>query len=188
MKMDKQANKTKATNEFKSFVYITLYFATFFATLTTYKNLILADYRISIYEYFISVIEALILSKVLLIGASRKVGSRFNDKPLIIPALYKTICFSGVLLALAIIERLIRGLWKGMSITDLFKNYAAEKWIILSECGVILSFALIPLFAFWEVNRVLGPDFLRKLFFRKRSRNEAMTNDFGAAIQKSLIP
>ncbi len=184
MKIDKQKNKTKAATEIKSFVYLTLYFTAFFVALTTYKRLVLADHGISITEYGISVIEALILAIALQIGTALQIGSRLNDRPLIIPALYKALCFIALMLVLALMERLVRGWWSGVSIADLLKNVLAEKWIILSRGGVILFFALIPLFAFREVNRVLGADFLRKLFFRKRSRNDAVTAEFYPTIQK----
>jgi hypothetical protein len=72
-----------------------------------------------------------------------------------------------------------------MSIADFFKNCLAEKWTILSRGVVILFFALIPLFAFWEINRVYGADFLRKLFFKERSRNDTVTTDFDQTIQKT---
>ena len=67
--MDKQKNNTKAATEFKSFVYLTFYFSAFFVALTTYKKLILDDHGISILEYGISAIEAVILAMALLIGA-----------------------------------------------------------------------------------------------------------------------
>jgi hypothetical protein len=184
MKMDKQENKTKAATEFKSFVYLTLYFTAFLVALTTYKRLVLADHGISIAEYGISVVEAFILAIALQIGAYFRIGSRLNNRPLIIPALYKALCFIVLMLALALMERLARGWWSGMSSADLLKNVLAEKWIILSKGLVILFFALIPLFAFREINRVLGADFLRKLFFRKRSGNDVATTDFDPAIQK----
>ena len=182
--MDKQENKTKTATEFKSFIYLTLYFTAFFVALATYKRLVLADHGISIAEYGISVVEAFILAIALQIGAALKIGSHLNNRPLIIPALYKSLSFIALMLVLALIERLVRGWWSGMSIADLLKNVLAEKWIILSRGGVILFFALIPLFAFREINRILGADFLRKLFFRKRSRNDAVTTDFDPTIQK----
>ena len=183
--MDKQDNDKKTATSFKSFVFLTLYFTAFLFALTTYKKLVLADHSISITEYGISVIEALILASVLLIGASFRIGTRLDNRPLIIPVLYKAICFSVIIVALALIKRLIGGWWAGMNIADLLKNILAEKWTILSRGGVILFFALIPLFAFWEVNRVLGADFLRKLFFRKRSGTDAVKAVFDSSIQKT---
>ncbi len=182
--MDKQENKTKTATEFKSFIYLTLYFTAFFVALATYKRLVLADHGISIAEYGISVVEAFILAIALQIGAYFRIGSRLNNRPLIIPALYKALCFIVLMLVLALMVRLARGWWSGMSIDDLLKNVLTEKWIILSRGGVILFFALIPLFAFREINRVLGADFLRKLFFRNRSRNESVTADLDPAFQK----
>ncbi len=88
------------------------------------------------------------------------------------------------MLVLALMERLVRGWWSGMSIADLLKNVLAEKWIILSRGGVILFFALIPLFAFRETNRVLGADFLRKLFFKSGLRSDPAMADPDHTSQK----
>jgi len=104
MKIDLKKIKTKALAEFKSAFFLTIYFAAFFGSLTTYKRLVLANHNISFAEYGISLIDALILAKVILIGAAFRVGSRFNDRPLIIPALYKTFCFSIIVLALSLAD------------------------------------------------------------------------------------
>jgi len=42
------------------------------------------------------VLEALVLAKVILIGDVLRLGRRFEDKPLIVPTLYKTVVFHPV--------------------------------------------------------------------------------------------
>ena len=161
--------KTKAFEEFKVMALLTLYLAILFGALTTYKRLILAQQGIGYADYGVSVIDALILAKVLLIGGAFRVGTRFNDRPLIIPALHKTLCFSFLVLALAVVERLIKGWWAGNSTSAILGAILGpEKWPILARV-VMLYVALVPFFAFWEVNRVLGGDVLRKLFFKPRT-------------------
>jgi len=173
MTLDIKKIKKKALAEFKSAFFLTIYFAAFFGALTTYKRLILAQHTISFAEYGISLIDALILAKVILIGAAFRVGSRFNDRPLIIPALYKTFCFSIIVLALSLAERIIKGLWTGNAWADILNHTMAEKWAILSRI-LMMYFAFIPFFAFWEVNRLIGGDVLRKIFFEPRSPGDMM--------------
>lgn len=169
MKMEPNKLKAKAKEEFKRMVLLTLYLFALFGALTTYKRLILASYEIPYAEYGISLIDALVLAKAILIGAAFRIGSRFNDRPLIIPALYKTLCFSLLVLAVAVAERLIKGWWAGKSTLAVLEACAGtEKWEILARV-VMLFVALIPLFAFWETHRVLGGNSLYKLFFEKRT-------------------
>jgi hypothetical protein len=166
-----ETKKLKATvkEEFRRMVLLTLYLFALFGALTTYKRLILAEYEISFAEYGTSLISALVLAKAILIGAAFRIGSRFNDRPLIIPALYKTLCFSLLVLAVGVAERLIKGWWAGKStLAVLEASQGTEKWEILARV-VMLFLALIPLFAFWETHRVLGGNSLYQLFFEKRT-------------------
>jgi hypothetical protein len=166
--METQQLKAKAKEEFKKMVFLTIYFFALFGTLTTYKRLLLAEHGMSFAEYGSSLVTALVLAKVILIGAALRVGSRFNQRPLVIPALYKTLCFSGLTLGLAVAERFGRGWWRGESTASVLAACAGpEKWGILARVAT-LFIALIPFFAFWETDRVIGRNVLYELFFRPR--------------------
>ena len=71
-------------------VYLTLMFAAF----TQYRRFILAAYDITYTNYWVAVIEALILAKVIMIGGVFRLGRGLEQKPLIYPTLYKTVVFS----------------------------------------------------------------------------------------------
>jgi hypothetical protein len=173
MTMDTENLKAKAKEELRRMVLLTLYLFALLGALTTYKRLILAEHGISFAEYGTSLISALVLAKAILIGAAFRIGSRFNDRPLIVPALYKTLCFSLLVLAVGVAERLIKGWWAGETTGAVFAACGGpEKWEILARV-VMLFFALIPLFAFWETHRVLGGNSLYKLFFEKRTPGDS---------------
>jgi hypothetical protein len=166
MKFDLNKIKTRAKTEFSQLFLITIYLTILFGTLTTYKRSILAVHGIDFAEYGYSLISAWVMAKVLMIGNAFRIGSRFNDRPLIIPALYKAICFSFLVLALAVIEKFIRGWWAGKSTSTILEACAGpEMWGILARV-MMLFFVLIPFFFFWETNRVMGGDVLGKLFFK----------------------
>ena len=166
MKFNWQKIKTKVKAEFSQLFLITIYLTILFGALTTYKRFLLANHGIDFAEYGYSLISAWVMAKVLMIGNAFRIGSRFNDRPLIIPALYKAICFSLLVLALTVVEKLIRGWWAGKSTSTILEACAGpEKWAILARV-MMLFFVLIPFFFFWETNRVLGGDLLRKLFFK----------------------
>jgi hypothetical protein len=171
--MEPKKLKEKVKEELRVMLLLTLYLFTLFGTLTIYKRLILAEHGIHFGDYGASLIDALVLAKAILIGAALRLGSRFNDRPLIIPALYKTFCFSLLVLAVALAERLIKGWWAGETTAAVFAACGGpEKWPILARV-MMLFFALIPFFAFWETNRVLGENVLAKLFFQPRKPGDA---------------
>ena len=70
------------------------YLALVFASFTQYRRLILAAHDITYTNYWVAVIEALILAKVIMIGAVLRLGRGLEDKPLIYPTLYKTVVFT----------------------------------------------------------------------------------------------
>jgi len=68
-------------------VYLTLVFAAF----TVYRRLVLAEYDIAYTNYWVALIEGLILGKVIMLGSLFRLGRGLEEKPLIYPALYKTV-------------------------------------------------------------------------------------------------
>jgi hypothetical protein len=167
--METNKLKSKVKEEFMRMMLLTLYLFALFGALTTYKRLILAQHDIHFADYGTSLISALVLAKAILIGSAFRIGSRFNDRPLIVGTLYKTLCFSLLMLAVGIAERLIKGWWSGETTGAIVVALGGkEKWEILARV-MMMFIALIPLFAFWETHRVLGGNSLYQLFFEKRT-------------------
>ena len=144
-------------------IYLTLVFAAF----TQYRRLSLAAYDIVYTNYWVAVIDALILGKVIMIGGVFHLGRGLEQKPLIYPALYKAFVFTLFVAVLAVIEHAIKGLWSGQGLTqgvaELFAKGSDE---LLAACLVIFV-ALVPFFAIKELGRVLGAEKMAVLFFRK---------------------
>ena len=69
--------KHKIIHEMKEYWINVIYLAVFFAAFTWYRRLILAKHDIIYLNYGVSIIEALILAKVILIGNALHIGSRF---------------------------------------------------------------------------------------------------------------
>jgi len=76
--------------------------------------LVLAEYQITYVRYGLSVLEALVLAKVILIGDVLRLGRRFEDKPLIVPTLYKTVVFTLWVAAFSFLEHTIEGLLRAI--------------------------------------------------------------------------
>ena len=77
--------KVTLTAELIDYWIVVLYLACFFAVFTWYRRLILAEYQIAYLHYGVSVVEALVLAKVILIGEGLRLGRGLEDKPLIVP-------------------------------------------------------------------------------------------------------
>ena len=145
--------------------YLTLVFAAF----TQYRRFVLAAYDITYTNYGVALIEALILAKVIMIGAVFRLGRGLEQKPLIYPTLLKTVVFSLFVGVFTLIEHGIKGLWRGKGLAgglvDLLGKGHHE---LLAGC-LVTFVAFIPFFAFRELGRVLGEDKIRVLFFRRRN-------------------
>ena len=144
--------------------YLTIAFASF----TQYRRLVLAAHDITYTNYWVAVIEALILAKVIMIGDVLRIGRGLEGTPLIYPTLYKTAIFTLFVGIFTVLENVIKGLWKGTGFTgDLVELLGKGPNEFLANCLVVFV-AFIPFFGVKELGRVLGEDKIRALFFRRR--------------------
>ena len=146
--------------------------AIFFGAFANYRRLLLAHYGISFEDYGISVIRALVLGKVVLVAETLRLGRGFEERPLIVPTLYKTFMFTVCVAVFDIVEALVRGLIGGlgpMGAVDHLMSRFNYEWF---SRALVIFFAFIPLFAVRELRRVLGERAI-SIFFQRRSAAEA---------------
>ena len=84
------------------------------------RRLVLAAYHIWCTHYWVGLIKALILAKVILIGDALRLGRRLEHKRLIYPTLLKTVLFSLFVGVFTILEEMIKGLLKGQGLARAF--------------------------------------------------------------------
>jgi hypothetical protein len=141
-------------------VYLTLMFAAF----TQYRRFILAAYDITYTNYWVAVIKALILAKVIMIGDVLRLGLGLEQKPLIYPTLYKTVVFTLFVGVFTVVEHAIKGLWKGQGLAGGLADFLGHE--LVANCLVVFV-AFIPFFGVKELGRVLGQEKIKALFFRR---------------------
>src|SRR5580658_2952216 len=155
--------KQKAIHELEEFGGISGYLAFFFCAIAAYSSLLLNQFHLSYFSYGTSLINALVIAKVILIGEYAHLGKKHESRPLFQFALYKAFLFSFLVLAFHIVEEAIKRRWHG-------ENFAAASHGIrineLLARSVVIFCAFLPLFAFRELRRVLGEEKFRSLFFR----------------------
>ena len=157
--------KARALEEFKLYWICTAYLFVALGSFMLYRRLILAEAGLPYLNYGVAAIEAMIIAKVVLIGRALKVGTRFESRPLVISVAYKSIMFGLVVLAFGIAERLVTGLFQHKSLPDIVRNLEEIGIYELLARMLMMMIAFIPMFAFWELGRVIGGVRLKGLFF-----------------------
>lgn len=163
--------KQKLAHELYEYWVTFIYLAAFFSAFTWYRSLILAEYQISSFDYWATLVQALILAKVILVGNALHLGERLGDKSLIFPTLYKAIVFVIFTAVFFAAEHTIEGLLHGKGweagLHEILNKGRDE---LLARC-VVIFFCFIPFFAFQELRQALGEGKISQLFFGEREKN-----------------
>ena len=156
-----------ATREFKQLLAIVLYLWVIFGIYVLCETVGVARQHIHFLSHGLALINALALSKVLLVAEDLDFAGRLKSGPLIYPILYKALAFAVLLVAAHIGESMLIGLWHGESVArsvPLVGGGTLKGFV----CVVALMFvALIPFFAFREVGRAIGEDKLWDMLFKR---------------------
>jgi hypothetical protein len=156
------ALKQKAKHELQEFAGISIYLAFFFCALATYSMLLLDKFHVSYFTYGAALINAMVIAKIILIGEYAHLGKRMETKPILQTAIYKAFVFGLLVFAFHVVEEMIRHLIHGSSLEAAPHNIRIDD--LLSR-SVVVFCTFIPLFAFRELQRVMGEEDFRALFF-----------------------
>ncbi len=153
--------------ELRDYLIIFVYLSLLFGAFTTYRRIALEEKGIGYFHYGFGVIEALIMAKVILIGRALHVGTRFHYAPLLLSTLYKAFMFTLLALAFAIGEHMLTGWIHGTGMGEVLEKLSSQRMELAGRI-MVLFISFIPLFALWEIGRVLGEDRLFTLFLKRR--------------------
>ena len=174
MEREAKANlKARAIEEFKVFWIIAFYLWLFLGSFTIYRRLIIAETGSAYLHYGIAIVEALVIAKVILVGKMFGFSRRFEDRPLIVPVLYKSMLFGVLVLLFGVVERLVEGLIHKEGLLGGIRRIAEIGSDEFAARILVLIVAFVPFFAFGEVGRVLGVDKLAAMFFGNREAAHA---------------
>jgi hypothetical protein len=154
--------------ELRKFGTLFLYLVLVFGLFTLHQWVVLASNHISYVFYGASVINALILAKIMHVAEALHFGERFQDKPLVFPILYQSVAFELLLVVAYVVEEVIVDLLKGKSLVQSVPDLGGGTPAGFLAVAVIMSVALIPFFAFKEIRRVYGGAAFDSLVFKAR--------------------
>ena len=141
---------------------LTLYLAFFFCAIETYRMFLLNQYNVSYWNFGFALINALVVTKVIMIGEYTKLGRRFEEKSLILSAVWKAFVFGLLVFVFHIVEEAIKRLIHGGDLERVSREIRFDQ---LGARSVVVFCTFIPLFAFRELRRVMGEDEFRTMIF-----------------------
>jgi hypothetical protein len=162
---EKTSFKQKAAHEFREITIVFVYLAVFFCALSTYSMLLLEKFEISYFTYGAALLNAFLITKVILIGEAAHLGKELEAKPLFYSAIYKAFVYGLLVFVFHLVEEIIKRLIHHKDIVGTFKEIRLDELLARS---VVIFCTFIPFFAFRELGRVLGKDEFRALIFRTR--------------------
>jgi hypothetical protein len=166
---EKKSFKQKLIHELSEYavnvIYLTLFFGAYFVA----RRLILAHYNIYLDDYFIGIIKALVIGKVIMIGAFLKISKKFEDRPMIVPVLYKVALFVGWCILFDVTEGFIKGWIHTDTLSGAYNQLIRHHFSRIWLAGVVmLTLTFIPFFMLKELSRTIGREKFRDLFLKNR--------------------
>jgi len=174
MNEDKPGWKRKLFLEMTAYWINVAYLTILFSVFNSYRRLILAHYDIGYSNWGISLIKALVLAKVIMVGSLFHFDRILDKKPMIFPTLLRSFLFTLWVGFFALIESTIRGFLHGKGLAGALDHLLSEgRHEFFAKCLVVFV-AFIPFFAFKGLARVLGKGIIWEWFFRKGPTSESI--------------
>jgi hypothetical protein len=159
--------KEKIKHELKEMLTLSLYLAFFFCAIALYDTLLLRQYNVEYWTIAFALINALVITKVIMIGEYAKLGKRHENKALLISAVWKAFVFGLLVFAFHVVEELIKRLIHGSDVARAATDIRFEQ---LAGRSIVVFCVFIPLFAWREFRRVMGEETFTDLVFGSRHR------------------
>ncbi len=146
------------------------FFAVFFylwvvLTLFSLHKAFIFNENLLTYEQGMALINALALSKIIAVGQKLHLADSRKDAPVALPALIKSVIFGMLLVLFNIVEATAIGAYHGKSVREAIPTIGDGSLQAILITAIIASVALVPFFAFIELERVFGTEALYALLF-----------------------
>lgn len=160
----KPALKEKVIREAKKFAGIFAYLWVVFTVLLLHEWIVLSQNHIGFTFYGLAAINAVVLAKIMLVADNARFAQQFKGKPLVYPIVYKAAAFTTLLFAAYVLEEMLIGGIAGRGFIASIPHVGGDLMGALA-LWLIFCVALIPYFAFKEIEQAVGPEMFRRLLF-----------------------
>jgi hypothetical protein len=157
--------RQKIKHELREMLGLSLYLAFFFCAIEVYRMFLLNQYNVSYWNLGFALINALVVTKVIMIGEYAKLGRRFEDKSILLSSVWKAFIFGLLLFAFHIVEEGVKRLIHGEELARVSREIRLYE---LAARSVVVFCTFVPLFAFRELRRVLGEEEFKSLMFSSK--------------------
>jgi len=170
--LKKEKLKERAVKEAKSFSLFVSYAWVLFCLFDLHKWMVLRKYHITHdlgVRVGIDLVSAVVLGKVVFTAEELHIAEHLRDRPLVQPILYKSAVFSLILICFQIVEEVLLGKFHGETIAQSIPALGGGGVEGFVLWGILCFTALIPLFTFREISRIIGQKELYFLLFKHRT-------------------
>ena len=159
------ALKQRVADEIRRFFVMFLYLWVLFGLFVLNERIVLRQHGIGFSSQGFALINALVLAKVMLVAEDLNLGHWLRGRPLIYPIVHESFVFGVLFICFHVAERVVVGWFKGETVAASVPAIGGGGFAGLLCVALILFVALIPFFAFRNVDRALGGSRLRALLF-----------------------
>lgn len=157
--------KQRLVHELTDYFAVSAYLAVLFCAIAAYTMLLARHYDdASPLNFTFALINALVIGKVILLGQMMHLGHRTEALPLYQSVLLKSLLFGILIFVFHLIEEFIKRVIHHEPAGAALERLDLEQ---LAARSIIVLIALVPLFAFRELSRVLGESRLHALFTQR---------------------
>ena len=154
--------------EIELFFSYFVFFALFFIAFAFYRSTLFQEYHLGTVHYSNAIIQALIISKLILLGQKFHLGDKFKEVPFLLGVIYRSILFSAFVFIMIVVEKMIEGRIDGKNFLESYKHLMDIGYYeVLGRVGVVF-FVFIPFFSFLRVGEMLGKKKLYEIFWDRK--------------------
>jgi len=158
--------KQKIKHELWEMLWLFLYLAFFFCALVAYDLFLLKQYEVAYWNFGFALLNAAVITKVIMIGEYAKLGKRHEDKSLLISTLWKAFVFGLLVFAFHIVEEVVKRMIHGSDLERASRELRVDQFATRT---IVVFSTFIPLFAFREFRRVMGEEPFHALILGKKA-------------------
>jgi hypothetical protein len=159
--------KEKIKHELLEMLWLFLYLAFFFCALVAYDTLLLNQYAVQYWNFGFALLNAAVITKVIMIGEYAKLGTRHEGRALVISAMWKALVFGLLVFGFHIVEEIVKRLIHGANVEGASRHIRFDQF---AGRALVVFSTFIPLFIFRELRRVMGEEEFQNLVFRPGKR------------------